>query len=102
MLHELDYDDSEAPSIGLVHARRDVGRTCSGRVEIAHHPLLVALDGGADHAGAYWDGTKMIVEEDLGPDLDEAVAEFRAAAPGARPERRAPGRGPARAPEPLD
>ncbi len=24
-----------------------------------------------------WDGTKMIVAEDLGPDQDEAVAEFR-------------------------
>ncbi len=76
MLHELDYDDSDAPAIGLVPP----GVTWDDvydHIKIAHHPLLVALDDGADHAGAYWDGTKMIVAEDLGPDQDEAVAEFR-------------------------
>ena len=77
MLHELDYDDSESPSIGLVPS----GVTWDDvydHIKIAHHPLLVTLDGGAGHAGAYWDGTKMIVEEDLDPGQDEAVAEFRA------------------------
>ena len=76
MLHELDYDDSEAPAIGLVPP----GVTWDDvydHIKIAHHPLLVTLDDGADHAGAYWDGTKMIVAEDLGPDQDEAVTEFR-------------------------
>ena len=76
VLHELDYDDSDAPAIGLVPP----GVTWDDvydHIKIAHHPLLVALDDGADHAGAYWDGTKMIVAEDLGPDQDEAVAEFR-------------------------
>ena len=66
MLHELDYDDSEAPSIGLVPP----GVTWDDiydHIKIAHHPLLVALDGGADHAGAYWDGTKMIVERTWAP-----------------------------------
>ena len=76
VLHELEYDDSDAPSIGLVPP----GVTWNDvydHIKIAHHPLLVAPDGGADYAGAYWDGRKMIVEEDLGPDQDEAVAEFR-------------------------
>jgi hypothetical protein len=76
VLPELDYDDSDAPSIGLVPP----GVTWDDvydHIKIAHHPLLVTLDGGAGHAGAYWDGTKMIVEEDLGPDQDEAVTEFR-------------------------
>jgi hypothetical protein len=76
VLPELDYDDSDAPAIGLVPP----GVTWDDvydHIKIAHHPLLVTLDDGADHAGAYWDGTKMIVAEDLGPDQDEAVAEFR-------------------------
>jgi hypothetical protein len=76
VLHELDYDDSDAPSIGLVPP----GVTWEDvydHIKIAHHPLLVTLDDGADHAGAYWDGTKMVVAEDLGPDQDEAVTEFR-------------------------
>lgn len=76
VLHELDYDDSDSPSIGLVPS----GVTWDDvydHIKIAHHPLLVVLEDGADHAGAYWDGTKMIVAEDLGPDQDEAVAEFR-------------------------
>ncbi|HEY8044308.1 MAG TPA: hypothetical protein VIF35_08595 [Streptosporangiaceae bacterium] len=76
VLHELDYDDSDSPSIGLVPP----GVTWDDvydHIKIAHHPLLVVREDGADHAGAYWDGTKMIVAEDLGPDQDEAVAEFR-------------------------
>jgi hypothetical protein len=76
VLHELDYDDSDSPSIGLVPP----GVTWEDvydHIKIAHHPLLVVLDDGTDHVGAYWDGTKMIVAEDLGPDQDEAVAEFR-------------------------
>ena len=62
MLHELDYDDSDAPAIGLVPP----GVTWEDvydHIKISHHPLLVALDDGAAHAGAYWDGTKMIVAE---------------------------------------
>ena len=49
VLHELDYDDSDAPAIGLVPP----GVTWDDvydHIKIAHHPLLVTLDDGADHA----------------------------------------------------
>jgi hypothetical protein len=76
VLPDLDYDDSDAPAIGLA-PRGVTWDDVYDHIKIAHHPLLVPLDDGADHAGAYWDGTKMIVAKDLGPDQDEAVAEFR-------------------------
>jgi hypothetical protein len=76
VLHELDYDDSDAPAIGLVPAgviRAVVQRHQQRMVR----DLDVVVHVVPCHAGAYWDGTKMIVAEDLGPDQDEAVAEFR-------------------------
>ena len=48
-----------------------------GHIKIAHNPLLVWLDDSSDYVGAYWDGTKLIVAEDLGSDQEEAVSEFR-------------------------
>ena len=39
--------------------------------------LVPPADGG-DYAGAYWTGTEMAVVEDLGPDQEEAIDEFRA------------------------
>ena len=32
---------------------------------------------GDNYAGAYWTGTEMAVVEDLGPDQDQAIDEFR-------------------------
>ena len=50
MLDELDYDDSDAPAIGLVPP--GVTDDVDDHIKIAHHPLLVTLDDGADHACA--------------------------------------------------
>jgi hypothetical protein len=33
---------------------------------------------GDDYSGAYWTGTEMAVVQDLGPDQEEAIDEFRA------------------------
>ena len=47
-------------------------------IKIAHHHLLIPPADGGDYTGAYWTGTKMALVEDLGPDQDEALDEFRA------------------------
>lgn len=76
MLDDLEYDDSEPPTIGLVRAGvswEDV----QDHVKIAHHPLLVLPEGSAQYAGAYWAGTTMVVADDLGPDQEQAICEFR-------------------------
>jgi hypothetical protein len=75
VLHDLTYDDSEGPAIGLVPAGVSWAEV-EDHIKIAHHPLLV-LDEGGEYAGAYWAGTKLIVAEDLGADQDEAVGAFR-------------------------
>jgi hypothetical protein len=46
-------------------------------IKIAHHPLLVLPEGGTQYAGAYWTGTQMAVADDLGPDQEQAICEFR-------------------------
>ena len=76
MLDDLEYDDSEPPTIGLVRAGvpwEDV----QDHIKIAHNPLLVLPEGSAQYAGAYWTGTKMVVTEDLGSDHEQAICEFR-------------------------
>jgi hypothetical protein len=76
MLEDLECDDSEPPAIGLVPAGvpwDDI----QDHIKIAHNPLLVLPDGSAQYAGAYWTGTEMVITEDLGPDQEEAIAEFR-------------------------
>jgi hypothetical protein len=76
VLEDLEYDDSEAPAIGLVPAGvswEDV----RDHMKIAHHPLLVLPEGSAQYVGAYWAGTQMVVTGDLGPDQDQATCEFR-------------------------
>jgi len=75
VLHELDLRRQRRAVDRLGPARSWTWDDVYDHIKIAHHPLLVTLDDGADHAGAYWDGTKMIVAEDLGPDLDEAVTD---------------------------
>ena len=80
MLDGLSYDDSEPPSVGLVPpgtAWQDV----HDHIKIAHGFLLVAPEDDGEHAGeyagAYWTGTEMVVLDELGTDLDEALGEFR-------------------------
>jgi hypothetical protein len=37
----------------------------------------VPLAGSGEYVGAYWAGARLVVADDLGPDQDEAVTEFR-------------------------
>jgi hypothetical protein len=78
MLAGLSYDDQEPPSIGLVPPGTSWDDV-HDHIKIAHDFLLVASgDGdGGGYSGAYWTGTEMIVLDDLGADLDEALDEFR-------------------------
>ncbi len=78
MLEDLDIDDNGSPAIGLVPPGVSWEQV-RDHIKIAHHHLLVpaATDGG-EYCGAYWTGTDMAVVEDLGPDQDEAIDEFRA------------------------
>ena len=76
MLDDLEYEDSEPPVIGLVHAGvpwEDV----QDHIKIAHHPLLVLPGGSTQYVGAYWTGTQMAVTDDLGSDQEQAICEFR-------------------------
>jgi hypothetical protein len=75
VLDDLTYDDSDAPAIGLV-PEGVPWAAVEDHIKIAHHPLLVLAESG-EYAGAYWAGTKLVVVQDLGPDQDEAVSEFR-------------------------
>ena len=78
MLDDLEIDDSDSPAIGLVPPGIS-WEEVRDHIKIAHHPLLVPPppDGG-DFAGAYWTGTEMVVIDDLGPDQDQAIDDFRA------------------------
>ena len=76
MLDDLEYDDSDAPTIGLVPdgvSWADV----RDHIKLAHAPLLVPPAAGGGYTGAYWTGTDMVLAQDLGPDQDEALGEFR-------------------------
>jgi len=79
MLHDLEVDDSDMPAISLVPPGVSWAEV-RDHIKIAHHPMLVppSADGG-QFAGAYWTGTDMVVIDDLGPDQDQAVDDFRAA-----------------------
>ena len=78
MLDNLEFDDSDSPAIGLVPPGVSWAQV-RDHIKIAHHSLLVPppADGG-DFAGAYWTGTEMLVIDDLGPDQDQAIDDFRA------------------------
>jgi|HubBroStandDraft_2_1064218.scaffolds.fasta_scaffold139440_2 hypothetical protein len=78
MLDNLEFDDSDSPAIGLVPPGVSWAQV-RDHIKIAHHSLLVPppADGG-DFAGAYWTGTEMVVVDDLGPDQDQALDDFRA------------------------
>jgi hypothetical protein len=77
VLEDLDIDDSGSPAIGLVPPGITWPQV-RDHIKIAHHALLVPSADGAGYAGAYWTGTDMAVVEDLGPDQDDAIDEFRA------------------------
>ena len=76
MLDGLTYDDNEPPSIGLVPAGTS-WQDVHDHIKIAHDFLLVEPESGSGYAGAYWTGTEMVVLNDLGPDQDDALDEFR-------------------------
>jgi hypothetical protein len=79
MLDNLEFDDSDSPAIGLVPPGVSWAQV-RDHIKIAHHSLLVPPpEGGGDFAGAYWTGTEMVVIDDLGPDQDQAIDDFRAA-----------------------
>jgi hypothetical protein len=78
VLDDLEFDDSDSPAIGLVPPEVSWEQV-RDHVKIAHHSLLVPPPAlGGQFAGAYWTGTKMVVIDDLGPDQDQALDEFRA------------------------
>ena len=76
MLEDLEFDDAGSPAIGLVPPGV-TWQEVHDHIKIAHHHLLIPSAGGGDYTGAYWTGTQMAVVEDLGPDQDEAIDEFR-------------------------
>jgi len=76
VLEDLEFDDAGSPAIGLVPpgvSRQEI----RDHIKIAHHHLLIPPDGGGEYTGAYWTGTEMALVEDLGPDQDDAIDEFR-------------------------
>ena len=77
MLEDLEFDDGDSPAIGLVPPGVSWEQV-RDHIKIAHHHLLVPPADGDDYAGVYWTGTDMAVVEDLGPDQDQAIDEFRA------------------------
>ena len=77
MLEDLDIDDSGSPAIALVPPGV-TWQQVRDHIKIAHHSLLVPPADGGQYAGAYWTGTDMAVVEDLSPDQEEAIDEFRA------------------------
>jgi hypothetical protein len=76
MLDSLSYDDQEPPSIGLVPPGTSWDEV-HDHIKIAHDFLVVTSGDGGEYSGAYWTGTEMVVLDDLGADLDEALDEFR-------------------------
>ena len=76
MLEDLEFDDAGSPAIGLVPPGVS-WQEVHDHIKIAHHHLLIPPADGGDYTGVYWTGTKMALVEDLGPDQDEALDEFR-------------------------
>jgi hypothetical protein len=78
VLDDLDFDDSDAPAIGLVPPGVSWAEV-RDHIKIAHHSLLVPPPADGDQfAGAYWTGTDMVVVDGLGLDQDQAIEDFRA------------------------
>ena len=77
VLDDLSYDDSDEPGIALVPAGVSWDEV-EDHIKIVHGPLVAGPDDSGQYAGAYWANARMVIEPDLGSDLDEAVSEFRA------------------------
>jgi hypothetical protein len=77
VIEDLEFDDSDSPAIGLIPPGVS-WQEVRDHVKIAHHSVLMPPGDGAEHTGAYWTGTDMVVIPDLGADQDEAIDEFRA------------------------
>ena len=76
MLDGLGYDDSEPPSIGLVPPGTS-WQEVYDHIKISHSPLLMLAEDTGEYVGVYWSSSRPNLAEDLGPDQDEAVEEFR-------------------------
>ena len=76
MFEEVDVDDTDLPAITVIQQSATWDEVYD-HIKISHAPLLVMPDGGEDYVGAWWTGTEMVKTEELGPDLDDAVADFR-------------------------
>jgi len=74
LISDLDYDDTGSPAIGIVPDGVSWDEV-RDHIKIQHAPLLVR--DGDRYAGAWWTGTRLAVEADLGDDLDAAIEEFR-------------------------
>ncbi len=77
MLEDLEFDDSDSPAIGLVPPGVS-WQQVRDHIKIAHHHLLVPSADGDDYCGVYWTGTDMALVDNLGPDQQQAIDEFRA------------------------
>jgi len=76
MLDDVEYDDREAPAIGLVPAGVP-WEEVQNHIKIQHDPLLVSPADGGQYVGAFWADARMVVAEGLGSDQEEAIQEFR-------------------------
>jgi hypothetical protein len=76
MLDDLDYDDSDSPTIGLVRAGVAWAEV-QNHIKIAHTPLLTGPDDTGQYVGAYWASTRIVVAADLGSDQEQAIRDFR-------------------------
>jgi hypothetical protein len=78
VLEDLEFDDSDSPAIGLVPPGI-TWEQVRDHIKIAHgHLLIPPANDDDEYSGVYWTGTDMAVVEDLGPDQEQAVDEFRA------------------------
>ncbi len=76
VLEDLAHDDSDAPAIGLVPAGVP-WEAVQDHIKISHSPLLMLQEDTGEYVGVYWSSSRAAIAEDLGPDQDEAVQEFR-------------------------
>ena len=76
MFQEVDVDDTELPAITVIPQSATWDEVYD-HIKISHAPLLVIPEGEEDYVGAWWTGTAMVKTEELGPDLDEAITDFR-------------------------
>jgi hypothetical protein len=77
VLEDLEFDDADAPAIGLVPPGVSWEQV-RDHIKIAHHHLLVPPDPDGEYTGVYWTGREMALVSDLGSDQEEAIEEFRA------------------------